>query len=302
MELDLRQLRAFQVLIEEPTLTEAARQLRVTQPAISKTLAKLRQHFGDPLFTRVGHRMEPTAKALALAPEIRAILERLTSLKSHHVPFDPGRSDRVFRFAVVDAGIVRLLPRLIETLSAQAPSVRLQVAQLDERRLEPELESGRLDFAMGSYPSLSSKIRSQPLWRVRYLSAARRGHPRVTGPMSSAQYASERHVLVSMGRTGHAHQSAERALLDVIPARNVVCTVPSFVTAAHLASETDAIVTLPAGLLESLADKLQLNLFEPPVELPRIQISQHWHERFHREPGNLWIRQAFGRLFRELPG
>jgi DNA-binding transcriptional LysR family regulator len=62
--LDLRQLRVFQVLLREHNLTRAAAALNVTQPALSKTLASLRNYFSDPLFIRVGQKMEPTSKAL----------------------------------------------------------------------------------------------------------------------------------------------------------------------------------------------------------------------------------------------
>jgi DNA-binding transcriptional LysR family regulator len=73
--------------------------------------------------------------------------------------------------------------------------------------------------------------------------------------------------------------------------------VPSFVTAALIASETDAVVTLPRLLAEELAPRLNLKLVPPPLRLPKIDVSQHWHERFHRDSGIRWIRQVFATLF-----
>ena len=177
---DLRQLRVFDVLLREHSLTRAARALDVTQPALSKTLAQLRRYFADPLFVRVALRMEPTPKALQLQAPVRAILERAASLRTEHSAFNPAASQRTFNFCVVDAGLLKLLPPLVEKLLREAPGVRLNVSQADAAHLERSLESGKLDFAMGSYPSLPKTIRRQPLWVERYVSVARRGHPRLS--------------------------------------------------------------------------------------------------------------------------
>jgi DNA-binding transcriptional LysR family regulator len=105
-------------------------------------------------------------------------------------------------------------------------------------------------------------------------------------------------VLVSTFGTGHAHQLAERALEAAIPAENIICRVPIFLAAAVVAKHTDAVATLPVSIATVLADDLDLALIAPPIKLPRIEISQYWHERFHREPGNVWIRKVFAKLFR----
>jgi len=296
-EFDLRQLRAFEVLLRERTLTRAAAVLGVSQPALSKKLASLRRYFGDPLFIRVGHRMEPTAKALELESSIRSLLDDVTMLRTRHRPFDPRSMTRTFCFSVVDAGMVRLLPPLLQFLGEHAPGVGLRVVPLDVERLEASLESGYLDFAMGSFPSLRKRIRRQLLWSVTYVCVARADHPRLGARPSLKAFAAERHVLVSADGTGHAHRLAERALEEVVDPARIVCRVPTFVTAAFLASCTDAVVTVPASMAAALAEPLKLRTFAPPVKMPRIDVSQYWHERFHREPGSQWIRGLFASLF-----
>lgn len=297
MDLDLRQLRVFEVLLHERNLTRAAAGLGVSQPALSKTLSGLRAYFGDPLFIRVGHRMEPTAKALALEPALRSLLDQVTMLRAEHRPFDPKTSSRTFTFSVVDAGLIRLVPPLLETLRHDAPGVLLRVVPTDRDGLESVLESGHLDFAMGSFAALSKRIRRQFLWPVTYVSAAAVDHPRLGTRPTAKAFAAERHVLVSTGSTGHAHQLAERALEQGIPPENIVCRVPTFIAAAYLASRTDAVVTLPETMARELEGPLRLRLFSTPLKLPRIDVSQYWHERFHREPGRQWIRRLFVSLF-----
>ncbi len=297
MEVDLRQLRAFEVLLRERNLTRAATVLGVAQPALSKTLAKLRHYFADPLFVRAGHRMEPTAKALELADAVHALLDDVTMLRARHRPFDPKTSTRTFSFSVIDSGLVRLLPGLLAHLETHAPGVRLRVAPLEFEELEASLEAGRLDFAMGSFRSRSKRIRRQTLWSVNYVSVVRRDHPRLDGKPSLAAFEAERHVLVSTAGTGHEHQLVERALERVLAPQQIVCRVPTFFAAAYAASRADVVATLPAGIATELSGPLGLRAFATPTRLPKIDVAQHWHERFHREPGNRWIRGVFAQLF-----
>lgn len=296
-ELDLHHLQVLEVLLREHSLTRAATVLNVTQPALSKTLARLRRHFSDPLFVRVSLRMEPTAKALQLKEPVSAILDQLRMLRSEHVPFDPARSTRTFNFCVVDAGLIKLLPPLVKYLAKHAPRVRLQVLQLDTQHLHSWLESGKVDFAMGSFPSLVKGIRRQPLWIERYVSVVRKGHPRLGKRPSLRDFAAARHVLVSIQSSFHAHRLAERAIEEIVPTENIICRVPIFTAAAVLAKHTDAVTTLPHSIATALAKDFGLEIVVPPIKLPQIEISQHWHDRFHREPGSQWIRSAFFKLF-----
>jgi DNA-binding transcriptional LysR family regulator len=297
VEVDLRQLRAFEVLLRERNLTRAATVLGVAQPALSKTLAKLRRYFADPLFVRAGNRMEPTAKALEIAAAVHALLDDATMLRARHRPFDPKTSTRTFSFSVVDSGLVRLLPPLLRYLEERAPGVRLRVTPIEFDELEAALESGRLDFAMGSFRSRSKRIRRQVLWSVHYLSVVRHDHPRLGAKPTLAAFGAERHVLVSTAGTGHEHQQVERALERALPEEQIACRVPTFIAAAYAASRTDTVATLPAGIATELGDAFKLRSFAPPMRLPRIDVAQHWHERFHREPGNQWIRAVFAELF-----
>jgi len=299
LDLDLRHLRVFEVLLREHSLTRAAEVLGVTQPALSKTLAALRTYFADPLFVRVGQRMEPTSKALHLGSPIREILDQVTSLRTAHVPFHPAVTARTFRFSSVDSGTIRQLPALLAALEERAPRVRLQIMPLNLARLESSLESGKLDFATGSFPGLSKRIRRQLLWSVSYVGVVRKGHPRIGDKPSLKAFAAERHVLVYSAGTGHAHLRTERALEKALPAEKIVCRVPSFVTAAALVGMSDLVATLPSGMAEALAPHLGLHLFPVPVKTPTIDIYQYWHERFHRDPGNEWIRRLFVELFRQ---
>jgi DNA-binding transcriptional LysR family regulator len=296
-ELDLHHLQILDILLVERNLTRAARVLNLTQPALSKTLARLRVFFGDPLFVRVALRMEPTPKALELAQPVRAILDSMRALRSEHAPFDPLTSQRRFSFFMVDAAVVQMLPSVLEVLRSEAPCVHVQAIQCDVHHLDHWLESGLVDFAIGSFPSLSQGIRRQPLWMESYVTLCRKNHPLLASDIGLDAFVREKHALVSASGTGHEHIQAERALESVVPHVNIVCKVPTFVAAAHIAHRSDALATLPRTLGEALARDLDMAVIEPPIPMPTMEIAQYWHDRFHRDPGNQWIRSVFRRLF-----
>jgi DNA-binding transcriptional LysR family regulator len=295
--LGLHHLQVLDILLRERSLTRAAKVLDVTQPALSKTLATLRHYFNDPLFVRVSNRMEPTPKALELAAPVVEILDNLRALRGEHVAFDPKTSTRTFQFCVVDAGVIKLLPPLVNRVAAEAPHVRLRLMQLEGEHLESWLETGTIDFAMGSFASLPKSVRRQFLWLEEYVSVVNRGHPRLSGTPTLKEFAAENHVLVSTLGTGHAHKLAEQAVEAAIPPEHIICRVPIFIAAAIVAKHTNAVATLPMSIATVLADDLNLEIIRPPIKLPKIEIFQYWHTRFHSEPGNKWIRAVFASLF-----
>src|SRR5579863_3156993 len=128
-ELDLHGLRVLDALFRERSLTRAAEALHTRQPALSKTLARLRRYFDDPLFVRVALHMEPTAKALELEKPVRAMLDGLQRLRNEQIHFNPAKSSRTFRVFTLDAGVIVLLLPVIKLLLSDAPGVRVRAAQ-----------------------------------------------------------------------------------------------------------------------------------------------------------------------------
>jgi len=296
-ELDLHHVKILHVLLAERSLTRAAACLDLTQPAISKTLARLRTYFGDPLFVRVGMRMEPTPKALELAVPVKAVLDQMRELRSGHEAFDPAKSERTFSLVMVDAAVVQMLPPLLNHLRDHAPGVHVQAVRCEVQTIDLWLESGLADLAIGAFPALVQGIRRHPLWLETFVSVVRDDHPRKAQLTSREVFVQEKHALVSAAGTGHGYQSAEKILEEVIPARNIVCRVPMFSAAALVAKHSDCVATLPRTVGTTMAKDLSLHLFDCPIRLPDMEIGQYWHERYHRDPGNRWLREVVRGLF-----
>jgi DNA-binding transcriptional LysR family regulator len=302
-ELSLRDLRVLQVLLRECSITRAAEVLETTQPVISKRLTYLRGQFSDQLLVRKGHAMQPTAKALEMVPQLRKLLDTADTLQTDTQAFDPVASDRLFGLLLTDVGMVRFLPPLIARVATAAPRVRVRAVPLGSWQIESKLESGEADLALGAFPRVASHLRRQKLYADGYISVARKDHPRLRDMHSLTGFIAQRHILVTASETGHAaHSQAERAISARIAASNILLRVPSFLTGAIVASQTDGIVTLPANLAMRVAAPLGLVAFKTPLALPRIEIAQYWHERFHRDAAHRWLRTVTFELFGEGRG
>lgn len=298
LELDFRDLRVLDTLIREGSITRAAQILETTQPAISKLLRRLRVRFADPLVVRRGGGVQPTARAVEMSAQIRALLEMADSLWQERVPFDPRKSEKTFSLLLTDVGMVRFLPPLIARLAELAPGIKVRALPLDSRHFALKLESGEADLALGAFPKAAGYLRSQRLFSDGYASAVRRGHPRVEQAHTRKGFLAEQHILITASETGHAaHLETQRVLTRTIAPSNILLQVPSFIAGAIVASQTEGVATLPANLAALVAAPLGMSVFRTPIALPRIEIAQYWHERSHRDAAHRWLRGICYELF-----
>src|SRR6201996_5627861 len=151
-DVSLGRLRALSLLLEVGSLTQAAQILGMSQPSVSKALARLRAHFGDPLLVRVGAVMRPTPKALALTEPLRALLNASETLRASGQTFDPAVSVREFSCLVTEVGMVQVIPALMQRLEQAGPGLSLRAVPLDAGPFEPRLEAGEADLAGGYFP------------------------------------------------------------------------------------------------------------------------------------------------------
>ena len=290
---DLSQLRILDSLLREGSLTRTAELLGMSQPTVSRSLARLRRHFGDPLFVRAGQRMQATARALELGGPVAAVLDAARLLEGGPAEFDPSSVSRSFGLYMVDGAVVNILPRLLDGLARAdggAPGVQLRSVHIDPGSLEQQLERGHIDLAIGRFPHLLKNIRQRKLWQDEYACVMRPGHP-CAGMLDRDAYLTHRHVLIEMEHTSHHNAAITRKLETLLAPTRILCHVPSFTSAAHIALHTDAIATIPRRLARSLARDLGLVLAEMPIELPPLQLALYWHERSHRDPANKWLRE-----------
>ena len=302
-DLRLRDLRTLNVVLHERNLTRAAQTLGTTQPSVSKVLARLRTHFGDPLVVRNGnardgHAMQLTPRAAEMAGPLRNLLVASDGLGASAPSFNPRTSDRIFKVLVSNVGAILFLPSLLTRIRGEGTRLGLRGVPLDSKHFELKLETGEADLALGAFPLAPPGLKRQRLYFSNYLSVVRRDHPKRTRLRSPTEFRAANHILVSFTDTGHAaHHIAQQALESEISAERILFRVPSFIVAAIVASQTDGIATIPARVATFLAEPLKLMTFTPALALPSFEIAQYWHERYHRDPGHRWFRAASFDLF-----
>jgi DNA-binding transcriptional LysR family regulator len=291
--IDARLLRMFDLIYSTRSVTRAAEQLGQKQPTISIWLGKLRRQLDDPLFVRTPGGMQPTPRADALIGTAREVLQSLREFSSAPHDFDPASARRKFRICMADSSHLCLMPQLLAHVRAVAPRVRLVAARIDDETAHA-LESGGADLALGFVPWLESGFYQQTLFPQDWVCLVSSTHPRIGDTLTLRAYNEEAHVAITAG-TGA--QLLEDAMRRQSVRRRVVVELPGFLGLSGVVSATDLIATLPRQIGETLARIAGLKVMECPLTLPPVTIKQHWHARYHEEPGNRWLRGVVATLF-----
>lgn len=281
-------------LLETASVSDTARRLGRTQSAVSHSLAALRETFGDPLFVRVGARLEPTTRAKQLEPVVRSALEQLQATLQPADAFDPATLRRTFRLFLSDYGQIVLLGPLLRRLEAIAPHVVLDVTFKADAgpELARDIQAGRCDLSVGPPMESLSGVLTQPLFEDTNVCVVRAGHPFAKQPTAKA-WARLRHVVASP--RGAMRDFVDEALEQKGLSRTVVARVPHFTAALELVAQTDAVTVVPARLARVWAAR-QVRLIEPPLPLPAFTMSWFVSEVARTDPANLWLRSELKRV------
>jgi DNA-binding transcriptional LysR family regulator len=291
---DLNLLVVFDAIYRSGNLGAAGQTNGLSQPAMSHALSRLRTLLKDPLFVRLPRGLQPTPYADGIASTVTHALATVRGVLTDP-GFDPATSTRAFRVAMTDIGERTILPLLCSLLAVHAPGISIETCQPNLKELREGLAAGDIDLAAGVLPDLGAGIRHQVYVRSSYVCMVRAGHPAIRGSLSLQQFRQASHVVVTSSAstaTGHA-QAIERALRNAnarIAVRNA-----HYLALPGIILGTDLVATLPKGLGDLMQENVKVRIFPPPVALPSFQAHIYWHERYHREPGNKWLRGVIAR-------
>lgn len=292
---DVRLLELFDQLYQTRSVTRAAERLGLAQPTASIWLGRLRDQVDDQLFVRAASGMVPTPRADALIGPCREILESLRRFATREAPFDPGSAQRRFRVAMSDASHITLLPALLSEVRARAPGVRLEAVLLDLNTTQA-MAAGEVDLALGYAPWLDEGLGRQRLFEQDWVCLTSSDHPRVH-QLARARYEAEGHVNVVRGTGAHL---LEEALVREQVERRVVLKIPGILGLGSIIGASDLLATVPRHIGETLAADHGLALHACPLPIAGFTVRQHWHPRYHQEPGVRWLRELTARLFRSM--
>ncbi|MBX3250977.1 MAG: LysR family transcriptional regulator [Myxococcales bacterium] len=281
---DLNLLPALEALLEEGSVSKAARRIGLSQPALSHALARLRLHYDDPILLRAGSTMALTPLAERLRDELRTVLDRVEGVVHPRTSFDPTTSDAHFRIRALIT--IPWLPKLNALLRGLAPKMTVQIvtpASSVSDDLVRQLASGELSVAFVSARLIPEGVVHAPLADDSFSVLSRRGTR-----LTLARYLRADHVLVSPfgGRVGIVDEVLSARGMS----RRCVVIVPSFAQVGDLVAGSDLLATVPSSIARSLASVHGLRVLSAPLELPTNRAALVWHPRTAHDPASRWFR------------
>ena len=262
---DLNLLVAFEVLLEERSVTRAAKRLNVTQSAMSAALKRLRESFQDELLILHGKKMIPTQHALTLAPEVSTTLMRLKTLIATGTGFDPATSKRRFQINASDYITTVLLVPLIEHLQIEAPEIRLNLS-LPSAQSARRLEAGEIDLLMTPNEFLETDHPRELLFEERHVVVGARDNPFLQGPLSIEQFNECGHVVV---RISNQDTYIEAILRKLAPDRRIDVAAQSFIQVPWLLRGTNRLAVMHERLARVTQPVFDLAIVDLPYNSRR---------------------------------
>lgn len=260
-------LLVFRELLRTRRSSQVAERLGLSQPAISHALGRLRELFDDPLFVRRPHGFEPTKRALELGPMIDGLIELAGAALTPEPGFDPSTSRRSFTIGAPEFVTALIGGALINRLAEAAPGVSFVVAHVPEEDAYRALQRGAIDLALGRFGAARSGYLTEPFFDDIYCVVARQGHPRVQGEIDEAGWRGIGHIFAWHGsETGQRRAKGDEQVATL-------AVVPQWLTALALVAATDGIATCPRRLAERHADRLGLQVLDPPFAPDTISVS-----------------------------
>lgn len=295
--IDIRLLLVFEALLRERSVSRAAHEIGMSQPAVSRALNILRQMLKDELFVRSPGGMLPTAQARDLAPSIREVLARLQAI-FEPANFAPASSTRTFRLAVSDHCSALVLPALAERVRHEAPSIKLRIRPRRHATVAGELDMGEIDIALGIAIDLPSRISQLTLFTEPYVCVMRPGHPLARQRLSYEDYLGAQHLAVT--HMGEPIQALDVQLRTKGTKRWVAMTINQALLAPEILQQSDLILTTHLHMVRRLPAFAALHLAPLPMVIEPLPVRIWWHRDQTKHPAHAWLRRMISEICADL--
>lgn len=290
-QVDLNLLVAFEALFEERSVTTAATRLYLGQPAMSAALGRLRALFGDELFMRVGREMQPTRKAIAIAPGIFAALHQVRQTIQANQDFDPATDRRDFVIGSADYTSFVVIPKLLAHCRAVAPYLNFRMIEFEKDRVNELLKQDTIDLALGVFSKPSQQTLCLPLFQEVFVGIARKNHPALLKtPLSLESFTSLSHALVTI--RGDKAGIVDQALAYYNLQRRIGLTIPHLLVVPSIIASSDLVATIASRAAHYFSALGDIETFDLPLEIPAWTVSMMWSKLADQDGANSWLRQT----------
>lgn len=299
---DLNLLVALDILLEEGSAVAAARRMNLSAPAMSRTLARIREAIGDPVFVRSGRGLAPTPRALELREQVRGVVEQAHAVFTSGREVDLATLERTFSLCANDVFVGAHGGKLRDLLAGSAPNTVLRfVPEGDGAHDGEALQAGRIDLYISARRSFAPDIKVQTLFSTSFVGIARSDHPIFDGAIDLAAFTRYDHVSVS--RRGIARGPFDTMLAEQGYARRVSLITPSFQAAIFAVADSSLLLPLMPAPLLPMVERLGLKLRAFPLPLPTdsVEVVQAWHPRLGHDHAHRWLRRTIKQLCGATP-
>ncbi|OYQ42999.1 hypothetical protein CHU94_01095 [Rhodoferax sp. TH121] len=284
---DLNLLVAFDALMEDRSVTKAAARLRIQQPAMSHNLSVLRMLLEDELFVRVGHTMQPTAKALALAGHIRQLLGQAQALIRTSDRFVPQEAQRTFRVGLVCGEM--LMPLLSADLLSYGGGLQVIAQRISAEGFAADLDRQRVDLVVGCFAPEEGRFRTVHLLDHEMVCCYQPQRMPWRGSLDRTHFLQASHIAIAQTHDLHAQMC--NALLHEGQALQLTAAVPDCMTALMTAAHAPVVATVPRSVAQMFASQFGLVTDPLPLDLGPLSVSMVWSAHTDSDPALAWLRQ-----------
>jgi DNA-binding transcriptional LysR family regulator len=314
-QLDLNLLRVLCAIHRSGSVTEAGRQLAMSQPAASNALARLRRNFDDALFVRSPSGLHPTRLAQRIAPLVAAHLRDLEAVLASGEAFDPADGHVHWRLSLSDLGEMMFLPPLAAVLRSKAPHCRVSNEPVDAKQVSAALEAREIDLAIGILLPEHRGIASESLFHEHFVAItgpdwrpavgragkATNSRGRLTGASLTTQQLALA-LLAVAAPTATFHGSVEAMLQRLKLSDRVVVHVRHYGALPELVTRTDLLAIVPQMFAAAVAARYAVRLWELPGHGPHYNVRMMWHQSATNDPAHTWLREHVRQLFLRAEG
>ncbi|MGZ2482652.1 LysR family transcriptional activator of mexEF-oprN operon [Rhizobium pisi] len=290
-KIDLNLLLAFSVLMQERNVSRAAERLLLGQPGLSAALRRLREALDDELFVRVGRGLQPTPRALSIAPAIENALSGIECAIRPPEEFNPATWQGEFRIGMCDNLESAFFGPLAARLLQLSPGARLIGIAAEKRDAARRLDEGVFDFSVSVHEEPASWHIRAPLFDQVSICIYDSAQLGLKAPLSLDDFANVAHVTVSF--EGNAATGIDIALGSTGRSRRVVATVPRFSALPTALRAMPAIAVVPESIGRCMAQLHGLTICEPPLSLPADPVTMLYRRVDQADGRARWFRRLF---------
>jgi DNA-binding transcriptional LysR family regulator len=295
--IDLNLFVVFDAVYSERGITRASETLKLSQPAISHALGRLRKLVGDPLFIRQGNAVTPTPLAHELIGPIRRALAEIQSSLLQLSAFDPKVSQREFKIGMRHIVESATIPSFMDRIIQAAPNVKISSVHHNRADFHNQLSTETIAAVIDVLLPPTHNIHHKFLSGGKMVVVARAGHPAVGDSIDMDTYLKHDHILVSSRRVGPAHEDNEMARLGF--QRKVKLRCQHYWTACTVVSNSDMLLTMPARYAHAINDPLGNKVVPFPIDVSALDLFLYWHASADNDPANRWLREQIIAHFQE---